>query len=59
MVLEKWLDSNLTNASKVMSEKFGSRRNLFWHGWYKPMFADWARFCDLVVCGVKNKNREF
>jgi len=27
MVLENWLDSNLTNASKVMWEKFGSKRN--------------------------------
>jgi len=42
MVLEKLLDSILTNASKVMWENFGSQRNLFWHGWCNAKFHDFG-----------------
>jgi len=40
MVLENWLDSILTNTSKVMWDKFGSKRNSPWHGWCKAKFHD-------------------
>jgi len=33
MVLENWQDSMLKNDSKVMWEKFESKRNRYWHGW--------------------------
>jgi len=62
MVLEKWLDSNLKNASKVLGEKFGTKRNLSRCGWCIVKFGDFgvfASFCDLVVCGVKNENHGF
>ena len=62
MVLENWLDSILTNASKVLWEKFRSKRNWSWHGWCKIMFRDFgvfAWFCNLVVWGVKNENHGF
>ena len=59
MVSEKWFDSNLTNSSKVMWGKFGSKRNWSWHGWCYAKFGDFARFCDFVVCGLKNKNHGF
>ena len=59
MVLKNWLDSILTNASKVMWENFESKRNWSWHGWCIAKFHDFgvfAWFCDLVVYGVKNEN---
>jgi len=42
MVLEDWLDSIRTNATKVMWEKFESKRNWFWHGWCITKFHDFA-----------------
>ena len=53
LVLENELDSILTNALKVMWEKFGSKRNWYWHDWCMAKFHDFcvlAWFCDLVVC---------
>jgi len=52
MVLEMWLDSILTKASKVMWENVGSKRNLSWYGSGITKFGDFgvlARFFDLVV----------
>jgi len=42
MVLKMWLDSNLKNASKVMWEMFGGKRNSSWHGWCIPKFDDFG-----------------
>ena len=62
LVLENFLDSILTSALKVMWEKFGSKRNWYWHDWCIAKFHDfcvWAWFCDLVVYVVKNENLNF
>ena len=59
MVLEKCLDSNLTNASKVIWELFWSKRNWSWHGWCLAKLGDLSRFFDLVVFGVKTETHGF
>ena len=62
MVLENWLGSILTNTSKLMWEKFESKRNWSWHCWCIAkcmILVFWLNFVTWWCVGVKNENHCF
>ena len=57
MILEKWVDSILSTASKVMWKNFGSKRNWSWYGWCIAKFSDFSLILWLGgVWGEKRKS---
>ena len=42
MIFENWVDSILSNDSKVMWKMFGSKRNWSWYGWCIAKFGDFV-----------------
>jgi len=59
MLLENWLDSIVTNSSKVMWVKFGSKRNISSHGWCiakSMILVFWLDFVTWWLLGEKRKS---